>query len=212
MDKTKIAIEIFNKCANNYQEKFMNVDLYRETFDIFCNCIKERNPDILELACGPGNITKYLLEQRSDFKISGIDLAPNMIELARINNPTAEFQLMDCRDIRLINKKFEAIMCGFCLPYFSKEDAERLIKDSSELLNSGGVLYISTMEDDYTKSGFKKGSTGDEMYMYYHEADHLIKALKENNFEVIDLQRKVSTTPDGLIVTDLIIISSKTEI
>src|SRR6185295_3669822 len=99
MDKTKIAVNIFNKHASKYQDKFMDVNLYAGSFDFFCDAAKKQNAKILEIACGPGNITSYLLNKRPDFKILGIDLAPNMIALAKINNPKADFQLMDCRDI-----------------------------------------------------------------------------------------------------------------
>jgi 23S rRNA G2069 N7-methylase RlmK/C1962 C5-methylase RlmI len=46
-------------------------------------------------------------------------------------------------------------MCGFCLPYLSKEEAVKLIRDAAAILNPDGVFYISTMEDDYSKSDFK---------------------------------------------------------
>jgi len=209
MDKTKIAVSIFNKFAKEYQDKFMNVDTYIDTFDQFCDNIKKQNAEILELACGPGNITRYLLKKRPDFKISGTDLAPNMIELAKINNPQAQFQVMDCRAIGIIEKKYDGLMCGFCLPYLSKEEAIHLISDAGKLLKPGGIVYISTMEDDNSKSAFKKGSSGDEIFMNYHEADYLTKALIENNFKIIDLRRQDYPEKDGTITKDLIIIAGK---
>jgi trans-aconitate methyltransferase len=202
MDKNKIAVEIFNKCADIYQDKFMDVSLYHETFDLFCRNITKQNPDIIELACGPGNITRYLLSKRPDFKIVGTDLSVNMINLAKINNPTAEFQLMDCRDIGMISKKYDAIMCGFCLPYLSKEETLKMIADASKLLNPNGLIYISTMEDDYSSSAFKKGSTGDEIFMHYHEAGYLTEAFIKNNFNIIELTRKIYPSTDGTTTTD----------
>lgn len=190
MDQTKMAVDIFNKLADGYQERFMDVSLYHDSLDMFCNSIQKEKAEILELACGPGNITKYLLENRPDFKILGTDLAPNMIALAKINNPTADFQLMDCRAIPSLNKKFDGILCGFGLPYLSKEEALQFIKDSSQQLNKNGVLYISTMEDDNSKSGFKTGSTGDTMFQNFHQADYLSAALEENGFNIIHLERK----------------------
>lgn len=204
MDKTKIAVGLFNKLASEYENKFMNVDLYADSLDLFCKRIPKQHAEILELACGPGNITKYLLTKRPDFKILGTDLAPNMIELAKKNNPQADFQLLDCREIISLNKKFDAIMCGFALPYLSKEDAVKLIGDAAQVLNPGGVIYISTMEDDYSKSGLKKGSTGDEIFMHYHEAEYLTKALEENGFRIIELQRLKQDE-----VVDLVIIAAK---
>ncbi|MBA3681724.1 MAG: class I SAM-dependent methyltransferase [Bacteroidetes bacterium] len=211
MDNTKNAVEIFNKLADQYQHKFMNVDMYADTFAVFCNAIKKQNSEVLELACGPGNITKYLLKKRPDLKILGTDLSLNMVELAKLNNPEAEFRIMDCRDLLALNKKYDAIMCGFCLPYLSKEDALKLISDASKILTGHGVIYISTMEDDNSASGFEAGSTGDKIYMNYHEADYLIKALEENNFKVIELQRKHSPANATKKTTDLFIIAGKNE-
>jgi ubiquinone/menaquinone biosynthesis C-methylase UbiE len=209
MDKSKIAVDIFNKHAKGYQDKFMDVNLYGDTFDFFCNTIKKENAEILELACGPGNITKYLLGKRPDFKILGTDLAPNMIDLAKINNPTAEFQLMDCRDLGKIDKNYDAIMCGFCLPYLSKEETLKLICDASKIFNPEGIIYISTMEDDYSKSAFKKGSQGDEIFMHYYESDFLTNALEDNDFKILSSERIDSIMTDGTKVTDLVLIARK---
>lgn len=207
MDKTKIAVDVFDKNASLYQTKFMDVSMYHDSFDLFCSYIQKKEAEILELACGPGNITKYLLDKRPDFKILGTDLAPNMIELAKLNNPSATFQLLDSRDIKSLNKRYDAIMCGFILPYLSKEETEQLIKDAALMLNSQGIIYISTMEDDYSKSGFKKGSTGDEIFMHYHQADYLIDALKASGFKMIDLQRKIYDAVDKTKTVDLILIA-----
>lgn len=207
MNKSKIAVDIFNKRAKEYQNKFMDVSLYHDSFDIFCNSVQTKNAEVLEIACGPGNISKYLLQKRPDFKILGTDLAPNMIDLAKANNPQAEFQLMDGRDIVKLDKKYDAIMCGFCLPYLSKEEAIKFISDASKILKQKGILYISTMEDDYSKSGFKKGSAGDEMYLHYHESSYLIHALKENDFSIIEFKQQDFPIQDGKNDTDLIIIA-----
>ena len=98
-------------------------------------------------------------------------------------------------------------MCGFILPYLSKEEAIQLIKDSALILNKNGVIYISTMEDDYSTSGFKKGSTGDEIYMHYHQADYLTEALIQSGFSMIDTQRKTYPAADNTPVVDLILIA-----
>ncbi|CAN5425346.1 class I SAM-dependent methyltransferase [soil metagenome] len=209
MDKSKIAVDIFDKRASLYQDKFMDVSLYHNSFDLFCVSIQKPTASILELACGPGNITKYLLEKRPGFQIFGIDLAPNMIRFAAINNPSAKFEVMNCRDIHTIEERYDGIMCGFCLPYLSKEEAIKLIGDAALLLNFGGILYLSTMEDDYSKSGFKTGSAGDEMYMHYHQADYLTAALDKNEFKILHLQRQDFPMQDGTKMTDLLIIARK---
>lgn len=210
-DRNKITIETYNNAAENYQERFMEMGLYHDTFDTFCALVENENAKIFEIACGPGNVTRYLLSKRPDFKLLGIDLAPNMIELAKINNPNADFEVMDCRDINKLENKFDAIMCAFCMPYLSKEECAELIADASKLLNPNGLLYLSTMEDDYDKSGFETTSFSgqDKVYIYYHQADYLLDCLIKNNLQTIDLQRKNCPEPDGTFFTDMIFIARR---
>jgi len=141
--------------------------------------------------------------------VLGIDLATNMISLAKANNPNATFKVMDCRSISTLTEKFDAVVGAFCLPYLSREEADKLIIDISVLLNDQGVCYISTMENDYNKSGYETSSKGDQIYMHYHEGDYLINVLESCNFKIEDVSRVMTTLSNGKDVTDLIIIAQK---
>lgn len=184
MDNYQETFETWNKVAALYQEKFMDLELYNESYDAFCNSIAKDNANILEIGCGPGNISKYLLSKRPNFRIYGIDVAPNMIELARQNNPTAKFDVMDCRNIGEINQDFDGIICGFCLPYLSMEDGLKLLLVSYKLLEENGMLYISFVEGKPNDSGFKTGSSGDRTYFYYYELEKLKDQLLKTGFDV----------------------------
>lgn len=182
MDHYKETAQTWNKLANIYQDKFMDLDLYNETYDFFCDKILKENASILELGCGPGNITRYLLSKRPDFRIFATDVAPNMIELASRNCPQAKFEIMDARDIGKLNEKYDGIVCGFCLPFLTPEDVEKLISDSAQLLHEKGVIYISFMDDDPEKSDFKTGSTGDKVFFHFHPLETLQSLLQKNGF------------------------------
>ena len=137
---------VFNDLAEVYQERFMDQSAYHDGFDLFCAQLPQVAPRLLDVACGPGNISKYLLEKCPDAQLLGIDLAPNMLQLAAQNNPQARFQELDAREIHSLQGPFEGIVCGFCLPYLSREATEKLISDTAGLLVPGGVAYFSTME------------------------------------------------------------------
>ena len=209
MDNYKITHDTWNKVASLYQEKFMDLDLYNDSYDIFCKLIPKKDADILEIGCGPGNITKYLVAARPGFRIMANDLSPNMIDLAKINNPTVEFGIMDCRNIDSINCIFDGIICGFCMPYLSKEDNHKFIKDCSELLRTGGVFYFSTIKGDYTRSGFETGSTGDRAYVYYYSEDDFKDVLIETGFSIMQLIEKKFTKSDGIEEINQIFITKK---
>ena len=185
MDRYKETFETWNKVASLYQDKFMDLDLYNETYDFICNSITKDNAKLLEIGCGPGNITKYLLSERPDFDIFGIDISPNMIELAKKNNPAASFAILDSREIDGIKTKFDGIICGFCLPYLSHTDSIKLITDCYKLLNENGLIYFSFVEGDPNKSDFQAGSTGDRTYFYFYNLDDLKEKLVKSRFNLL---------------------------
>lgn len=211
MDHNPIAIRVFDAWAEAYNEAFMDTSMYHAMFDRFCTALQARNADVLELACGPGNITRYLLKQRPDLRILGTDLAPRMLELAQLNNPSASFQLLDARKILSLDRSFDAIVCGFCLPYLTPEETKDLIRDAASVLRPNGLLFLSTMEDDPARSGFKASSTGEgeSAYIQYYEASFLTKTLQGNGFTVLHLDRKSYAGRDGMLTTDLLIVAKR---
>jgi 2-polyprenyl-3-methyl-5-hydroxy-6-metoxy-1,4-benzoquinol methylase len=183
MDHYKETFETWNKVALLYQEKFMKLDIYNETYDFFLNQLTHQKSKLLEIGCGPGNISHYLLTQRSEMQLTGIDIAPNMVELAKKNNPSASFHVMDCREIDQLTRLFDGIVVGFCLPYINVTEVQKLLSDCSELLNPNGVLYLSFVEGENTKSGFQTGSSGDRVYFYFYELTEINRLLTNSGFE-----------------------------
>ncbi len=186
MDFTKNNIDIFDKYAKKYQDKYMDVSLYQDGLDEFCNNLIGNNAQILDIACGPGNISQYILKKRPDFQLLGIDLSEKMIELAKANNPFATFKVMDCKDINVFKQKFDGIVCAFCFPYLTKVAVQQLIIDTAALLNSHGVIYFSFMEGDYDKSGFQGAKQGDQMYVYDHPFEYIKAELSNANFTILN--------------------------
>ena len=209
MHKKEITLQTWNKVALAYQDKFMNVDLYQDTYDFFCQKINNEYARILEIGCGPGNITKYLLAKHPTYHIHAIDYAEDMIKLAKKNNPTAHFETMDCTKINSITTTFDAILCGFCMPYLSKKEVTKLIVDCHGLLNKNGILYCSTIEGDYSQSRLETASTGDKAYVYYYSENDIRQYFLKSNFMDISVQRKQYEKANGNISREMIFIASK---
>lgn len=187
MDRYKETFETWNKVASCYQEKFMDLNIYNETYDLICTGIENKHAKILDVGCGPGNITQYLLSNRPDFDVLGIDIAPNMIALAQENNPNARFAIMDCREIDQLKSKFDAIVCGFCLPYMSTEACAKFIENCAQLLTENGLIYLSFVEGDPTKSDFQVSSTGDRVFFNFHDLAELTEQLRASHFHEIQV-------------------------
>ncbi|MFZ4057012.1 MAG: class I SAM-dependent DNA methyltransferase [Ferruginibacter sp.] len=185
MDKYTETFNTWNSIAQQYQDKFMQLSLYNETYDYFIDTLHSNTATVLEIGCGPGMITHYLLLKKPSFNIHGIDIAPNMIALAKSNNPTASFEVMDGRHIHQIKSTYDGIIGGFCVPYLSPEDVIQLLANAYSLLNNEGILYLSFVEGEHSQSGFQVGSTGNRCYFYYHSLATIEAALIDHQFQLL---------------------------
>jgi len=210
MSRYKETFNTWDKQAKIYQDKFMVYDLYNDTYDTFLESLNNRqNSKVLEIGCGPGNITKYLLTKSRELDITAIDVSPKMIELAKHNNPSAQCLVMDAREISKLNKLYDAIICGFCIPYLNNSDCLKLIEDCNNLLSKSGILYLSFVEGNYTDSGYLIGFSGDRVYFCYHNLELLQKNLKTNSFEVEQIIHKRYMKVDKKEEVHTIIIARK---
>ncbi|GET23122.1 class I SAM-dependent DNA methyltransferase [Prolixibacter denitrificans] len=213
MDAHQETFETWNKLASLYQDKFMELHLYDETYDAFCQLVTTPNAKILDIACGPGNISRYLLNKRPDFRLTGIDTAENMVALARKNNPSAEFAVMDMREIGTFSETFDGIICGFGLPYLSEADAAKLFSDAHRLLNDKGVVYISFVDGAPAQSGFKADNEGNRIYFWFHRLDTILQQLNDAGFELqktFEVPYKTNETETNTDIHTILIAQKKT--
>lgn len=204
MDRSKATISIFDKFASQYQDKFMDYEPYVESYKYLSTLLKS-DSEVLDVACGPGNISKFLLNEKPQLRIHGIDLSAKMIGLAQSNAPGAVFEIMDSRDIALLPKQYDAILCGFCFPYLSREDVSKFIADARKRIRDEGIFYISTMEGNYENSGFQSKNDKDQVYTYYYQSEYLLDLLTENGFDILHTDRKSYETEGAEPSTDLFI-------
>lgn len=207
MDELKNTIRAFDESAHKYQEKFMDVTLYAESLIEFCKLLP-KSVKVLELGCGTGNITKFILDRREDLELLATDMAPEMLKLAAINCSLANYRLMDSREIYALDEKYDAIICGFIFPYLTKGELANFIKDAAERLNENGVLYISTMIKE-EGGGVIISTSSDGKYtlpINYHERNYLKENLFENGFTVLHeniVQQNESADLDLILIARL---------
>lgn len=208
MPRNMQTLKTWDMLAETYRDGFMELDLYTDTYDQLCKLLDKPKTVILEIACGPGMITRYLLNKLPDLDILAIDTSPNMIQLAEKVCPQVKFSIMDARDINLLAQKFDAIVCGFCIPYLNREECLELIKDVSLLLENGGVFYLSFIDGSYENSGLETSSDGKHSMHVYNYGGHFFeKILNESSFHILHEYRKPYIKKDGTTASHLIYIT-----
>ncbi|MBT9547826.1 MAG: methyltransferase domain-containing protein [Candidatus Sericytochromatia bacterium] len=209
MDPSALSAQAFDALADRYLAKFGDLTCYDQSYLVFCNGLKPGQAKVLDCACGPGHVAKYLLKQRPDLELLGIDLAPRMVELARAAVPSAQFMVHDCRDLFALERHFDGMICAFGLPYLSPEEALALIAAAERVLLPGGMFYLSTLLGPSTDSGMLHCSTGKVVHVYYHSEEVLLQALELHGFSVLMQQQISSPATASQVTMDLILIAKK---
>jgi len=98
---------------------------------------------ILDLACGPGNMTRRLAPLVAPGgEVVGVDLAPRMIELAReAAIPNARFEVMDIERLEFADASFDRAVCGHGLQFAS--DLPRALREARRVVRPRGSLVAS---------------------------------------------------------------------
>lgn len=103
--------------------------------------------DILELGCGTGFLTRFLLERLAPRSLVALDLAPGMIERAResLNGSRAavRFLLADCERPPLAPGSFDLAASSTTLQWL--DSLEDTLRGVHALLRPGGRLVFATL-------------------------------------------------------------------
>lgn len=212
MSANQKAVNLFNELADLYQTKYMDVSLYADELRFFCTQLPHEQAKVLDIACGPGNISRFLTELKKEIDLLGIDLAPKMIELAKQNNPHSRFLVMNGMNADEIKELFDGIVCSFYLPYLDKENVLVLLSKMRDLLQPDGVLYLSNIDGLFEESGLVKGSTGEAIMMHYYPLSFLEEELNEMGFNLLLSKQVISEGKNGQVVRDNVLIARKQSI
>ncbi len=186
MNGLTTTIATFDKYAREYQDKYSKFEPYLKSYANFATLLSPEDR-VLDIACGPANISQVLLQQHPRLTIHGIDLSRKMLEIAREKIPGGTFEQRDIRLLASIDKRFDAVVSGFAVPYLSSDEVKTFLSDVNNLLNSGGYLYISAQLGDYADSAYQENKSADKVYVYYYSEEFLKNLLELNGFKILKL-------------------------
>lgn len=131
-------LNMFEKSAHLYDLAYSFKDYAGESAWVR-NAIRSRVPEarsLLDVACGTG---KHLEHLRVDFACQGLDLNPELVEIAQERTGvTVHGASMDSFDI---DERFDAVVCLFSSIGYSS-DLPGAVGSMARHLNPGGVLIV----------------------------------------------------------------------
>ena len=170
MDKGNI-IEFFNRCAPSWDAEMIKSDSIIET--ILDNAQLTEGLDILDVACGTGVMFPYYL-QRNVNSVCGIDISPNMAEIAEKKYQEEPKVHVICGDVEEVNfaQKFDRIVVYNAFPHFPSPS--NLIHTLAGLLKENGRLTIAHGASRETINSHHQGAASN-VSLDLMPADHLLQ-------------------------------------
>lgn len=135
MNKEDI-IKFFDACAPTWDAEMIKSDEIIE--DILNRSNIYANTRVLDVACGTGVMFPYYIAREAD--VTGIDISPEMVKIARKNFPGIEVLCGDATEFSF-EKSFDAVMVYNAFPHFPKP--YDTIRTLSGLLIPGGTLTVA---------------------------------------------------------------------
>lgn len=104
---------------------------------------RKENIKVLDLGCGTGNISKKVKEGFPNAQITCVDLAENMIQVAKSKlapYSDVEFIISDFRDLDF-KKEYNAVVSSLALHHLQPKEQKSFYRVIMRFLKEGGVFY-----------------------------------------------------------------------
>ena len=180
-DYKLIVPRYFKGLINSYGDDIMSLDWGSETtqrlrFQLLTEIDALTSASILDVGCGRGDLLDFLIEQGFKGQYLGIDLTPEMVQLARVRHPNANFRVTDIL-LEDLKQKFDFVLASgiFYLRYKdNKVFFLRIVKQMYSLAKKGIAF---NMLSSYTSNKKK-----DE---YYFEPEWVFSQCKTFTHRVV---------------------------
>ena len=185
--------DAWDKVAKMYEKE--NVAKISPLFHYFCNQLP-KGSFILDLGSGTGvPYSKMFIEK--GFRVLGIDISSQMINIAKKNVPRAEFIELSMTDLNFKNK-FEGIFSSFTMllldPLSFKDVGSRIVQS----LKKEGLFYLS-LNEPWEENADVDGEAiveimGEKMYSRAYTKDEVFETFTPLGMRLLKFNREIQTS------------------
>ncbi|VVB76362.1 Ubiquinone/menaquinone biosynthesis C-methyltransferase UbiE [Candidatus Tiddalikarchaeum anstoanum] len=191
----------YDRIAEKYNQK-RSISSELNMLKKFIELLPEKGR-VLDAGCGVGLHSKFLTEH--DFKVTGLDISNNMLDLARKNAPKAEFINKDFTKSFFRKESFDGIVALFSLFNIPRKNHQKVLNMFNKILTRKGLLLISF--------GCRIGECivdflGTKMFFSNNSYDESEKILSNAGFEKV-AEKLITSTISGRKIEHRLIIASK---
>jgi ubiquinone/menaquinone biosynthesis C-methylase UbiE len=146
--------------------------------------IPEKSGTVLDVACGKGATTAYLLKYYPAKNITGINISERQLEKAQSNAPGCTFLLMNATELDFASGSFDSIICVEAAFHFYTR--EKFLKEALRVLKRGGRLVLSDILMNLEAEKNRNARTEKNYIRDVAEYQEILRGVGFQQVEVVD--------------------------
>jgi SAM-dependent methyltransferase len=206
VDPKQIVADGYDRIAERYVEGTKHVRVEeRERYTELILSSLPAGSTVLELGCGTGLPTTKRLAER--FRLTGIDLSPRHIQLARQNVPWATFIQGDMTTTEFPQASFDGVAAFYSITHVPRTEHVALLRSIAGWLRPGGLL-VATMGYGDTEDVVEDDWLGAPMYFSHYDSETNKRLVAKAGFQIAGAQEETAEE-DGKPCTFLWVVARK---
>jgi len=174
-------LKLYSELAEIYDQLYLSLFNYEQDAEFVDSILKKYQiQEFLEIGCGSGHLAQLLVKK--GYKITGVDLHEEMLQIARERLPGVDFIQQDIRKLKF-DRKFDAIIAmGRMFTYMTtNEDVEKSIHSIARCLNQDGIFLF----DNFSAQHFVKNFQANKEIIHETEVGtRRIKRISKNTWNL----------------------------
>jgi SAM-dependent methyltransferase len=145
--------------------------------------LRDRPGTVLDLGCGPGQITRYLCSL--GVEATGVDLVPEFIAHARATHPTGAYRLGSMDDLDVADHSVAGILAWYSLIHLPPQDVDGVLAEFRRMMAPAGTLVLGVFDGDEVAGFDHKVVTA-----YRWPLDEVSERLRRAGFTEVERLRR----------------------
>jgi hypothetical protein len=139
---------------------------------------------VLDVGCGPGHITAYLASQGA--QVTGLDLSPEMIAVARARVPYVPFVVGDLSALPEPGGALGAVVAMYALVHIPRGGLGPPIAELARVLAPGGLLLVALHIGEEDLQPKELWGVPIDLTWHFHPVEDLFAAVAAAGLEPVE--------------------------
>jgi ubiquinone/menaquinone biosynthesis C-methylase UbiE len=137
---------------------------------------------VVDVGCGPGHATAHLAAHGVD--VSGVDLSPGMVAVARRGHPELRFEVGSMFGLDLADASLAGVVAWYSIVNIPRDRLPAVFAEFARVLAPGGALLLAFLLGDEDRHGTEWFGHDIDLHVYRNRPDVVAGLLTEAGFSM----------------------------